>query len=636
MADRRKDAELNLQAQQSVGSVPSTLEHSMSLLSISMDAMDCAKFKVPRNLQATKEFQNAWRPEMMMLGAIVEGLTEHYILADQDMVKDSNLQCALIGLVLEESVKALQAQGRPIPCHLRIHTDNASGEGKNQTVFYLAAWMARRKLFQSVTLTQFRVGHSHGKPDQRFSEIRWALSQCSRLETPEHFAEAIESSVRPRENRSVKVHKVGASFDFKTFFQHLQLSTSGHTQTKGKSDQNVEAVHVFSFARREALSTTTQSAIEELSGKHPAPPDNDDIILSCRHHLAHSDESQKPIVFAAASDFDRLPSASSMALAPRAAFSDKQIKEFEKSALKISQAPWSMHEGSAYLLKLTTENQENGGDEWLPPEVAYLFDGAPSTLIGHLPPTILEEDSFKWNHTTPAPVTVQRAAKPKTQLRQKAAALSGAADSSAHASSRPKASTMTGAPATMYGRDGAPARVAVDPPAKKAKMARPAAAMKRPGAAAAAATSAPAVPASSEPGNASEPPTPPLSLPPPPSEISITLPSPAPSMPPSLPEDPPSPSAAGDAAMEAADDHAASEASPSAIARLRRPAAAKAPPKQPDKPKRKQLGRLPMPAGVQLGCPRCRQSKIGCAGCRKAAGLVLNDDESAWVFQQPQ
>ena len=154
------------------------VEPEDTLLSMTIGAMDAAKFRVPRNLRATKEFQNSWRPELTFVGCIVEGLTEHYCIMDLDISKNANLQATIIGMALEEAKASLQARGKAMPRHLRIHTGNATGEGKNQTIFYLAAWLARRGLFDSITLSQFRVGHSHGKPDQRFSEVHFALAQA--------------------------------------------------------------------------------------------------------------------------------------------------------------------------------------------------------------------------------------------------------------------------------------------------------------------------------------------------------------------------------------------------------------------------------------------------------------------------
>ena len=363
MADRQLDKKLNLRSQVSVGSIPGTLEPEATLLSIHIDAMDTAKFRVPRNISAAKEFQNSWRPELTLVGAIVEGLCEHYILADLDLPKNANLQCTLLGLVLEETQQALKARGRTMPRHLRLHTDNASGEGKNQTILYLAAWLVRRGLFDSVTLSQFRVGHSHGKPDQRFSEIPTALAQSALLENPEQFAEAIAQGVKPRENRTLKTHRLQATIAFKEFFEAMALKTSGHTQTKGKTESNLEAVHVFSV--------TTRRMLTEEVGTHSSEPygscEEDDIILSCRLHLADKDWSQQPLVLATSAG--PYPTR----VNPRLQLSDKQRKEFEKTAWKITQSPWQMHLGSAYLLKLCQDNLDNQSDDWQLPCMDWML-----------------------------------------------------------------------------------------------------------------------------------------------------------------------------------------------------------------------------------------------------------------------
>ena len=642
MADRKFDAELNLKAQMSVGAIPGFIPPATSLLSISMDAMDCAKFKVPRHFQASKEFQNSWRPEMTMLGAIVEGVTEHYILADQDMIKNADLQCTILGMVLQRTAATLQAQGKAIPRHLRVHTDIASGEGKNQTVFYLESWLVRRKLFDSVTLSQFRVGHSHGKPDQRFSEVRHALSNSSVLEDPEAFAETIGQAVKPREGRSLEVHKVGAALEFTKFFEHLDLKTSGHTQTKAKTEQQQEAVHVFTFKRRAELSEKVRAKVQELKPQAkarsaavatPAPNDND-IIMSCQLYVASTDDSQDPSVFAAASDFDKLPPITEIGVAPRSQFSQKQIKEFEKTAWKITQPPWEMHQGSAYLLKLCTENRENQSSDWQAPDISFMLSGHGAGSQHELDqtpaPGKFTDTTFKWNHITPAPVQVERVP-PGSKVRKRAAAdtASGpAASSSNQPEPRPPASETAGAPATMFGRNGAPDRVAppTEPKTKKQKL------LKRPAA---------AKPTATEPSQPPPPPSPMPSLPGDvgtperlpdnasdiqcsspglPSIISTNKPEDADSQP-DLPSSFKRPAAS-----------AAAEPKPKAKAKAKAKVKAKAKAKAAAS-RGPQLGRLPKPPGVKLGCYKCRYSDtVGCGRCRGLAGLVLNADRTAWVY----
>ena len=645
MADRTEDHRLNQLAQISVGTVPGTIKPTESLLSISLDAMDAAKFRIPRNLSAAKEFQNSWRPELTLVGAIVEGICEHYILADVDISKNANMQCSIIGLVLEETKTALQAQGKQMPCHLRLHTDNASGEGKNQTILYLAAWLVRRELFDSVTLSQFRVGHSHGKPDQRFSEVRFALAQCSLLEDPDHFANAIQQGVKPRESRVLKVHRLQATVDFKSFLEAMELKTEGHTQTK-KNENNEEAVHVFNLSRYESLSCEIQSQVDKSN-----LPDSKDIILTCRLHLADSSPSQPPFVFAKDEDFAKLPQAYPTELNQRLQLSTKQKKEFEKTAWKISQAPWNMDMGSAYLLKLLQDNSDNHSVDWQPPAMKWMLAATPEdpSNKSQASTPALSSTTFAWNHPTPATVAVQRGHK---RLRVKQPDLH-----------RPVCTETAGAPASQFGRHGAPERVAVldkkDAPAtteaetrssgsaKAPKRKRPAAVVpkKRP---AAAPSGNEALPAEED-GRKEEGRTESLgevqpeavenvpSLPSPPSvpvsmqeEVAPSLPStprsmhesvPEPSLP-SLPSPPPSPPPP--AGGPPPRPRAKATAKPKAKAKAKANAQA---------PVRRQLGRLPKPPGVELGCGACRYSTAaGCATCRARAGLILNEEQTQWVF----
>ena len=69
-----------------------------------------------------------------------------------------------------------------MPAHLVIQSDNASGEGKHQTVMKFCAWLAWRGSFETVTMAQYRVGHTHNQQDQRFSVVASGLSASDVLE----------------------------------------------------------------------------------------------------------------------------------------------------------------------------------------------------------------------------------------------------------------------------------------------------------------------------------------------------------------------------------------------------------------------------------------------------------------------
>ena len=602
--DREVDRRLCVRAAICSGALTGMCSEEDSLLSISIDAMDAAKFRVPRNISAAKEFQNLWRPELTMIGAIAEGLFECYFICDPDLCKNADLHCTILGHVLEKAREEFQARGRPWPHHLRLQTDNATAEGKNQTVFLLASWLVWRRVFKSVSCTQFRVGHTHGKIDQRFSEVRSVLSQCSVLEDPDAFRAALLTGMTPREHRHLLVERIQAAAGFRQFFESMTVKVSGHTQTKKKTENNEEAVHVFSFTRREGNE-------DEVPEVDDASPEGSDVILRCRQYLSDRELSQKPCVFAKSADFSVLPT-SVHTLSARTSFSTRQAKEFNKTATAISAPPWSMHAGCAYLLKLLCENHENQSDDWVPPKMTWLLQGQPDdqTAPAASIEPLLGPTTFDWNHTTPAPVTVSRPPAKMRRLKVKqpckdavpgpaAAPDTPGLDSAVEAGPQdtmeiepdtvdeelppdaepedvemaaPPArigNDMAGAPQSMYGTGGAPPNVVpshskANPAAKKAK-AKPK-------------TQAKAKPKT------------------------------------------------------------AAKAKPKAKGKAKAAGKAKATAKAKAAPKArggKRLGCLPMPADAaeHIGCCKCRGSSVGCARCRGLAGLVLNEDGTAWVWK---
>ena len=75
----------------------------------------------------------------------------------------------------------------PMPTGFSLHTDNATGEGKNQVVAKYLAWLTYKGLFKYTELSQHGVGHTHGQQDQRFSEACTALKKTDQLQDPDDF-----------------------------------------------------------------------------------------------------------------------------------------------------------------------------------------------------------------------------------------------------------------------------------------------------------------------------------------------------------------------------------------------------------------------------------------------------------------
>ena len=78
---------------------------------------------------------------------------------------------------------------------------------------------------------------------------------------------AMSEGVQPRDSRQLSVERIRAAPSMKKFFQHLEVTTSGHVQTHWQTKRNEEAVHFFSFQRR----SECEGSVEELNGS-PAGP----------------------------------------------------------------------------------------------------------------------------------------------------------------------------------------------------------------------------------------------------------------------------------------------------------------------------------------------------------------------------
>ena len=578
--DRKVDATINMFAQQSAKG--ELTDPEKTVLSLVIDGMDEAKFKIPRRVEATKQLQAVWRPECRFIGCLAEGLTENFFIGDSDLVKDANLDLTLVSHVIHEAQKTLEERGVVLPSMLRLHSDNASSELKNVLCMKFCAWLAFRGMFREIWLTQFRVGHSHGLIDQRFSECRTILSNEGNLQTPQEFLTALQK-VKARQGRVLNLEQVHAAVDFQAFFSDLETTVSGHTQTKRKTQQGEEAVHVFIFQLRKKLPANAP-AVNETFPEHPPHPE--DVILCCRHYISSPEDSQPPQVMvphALMMAFDSNGRGPSQ-LCGRRQFTERQCKEFTKTAEVVSQPPWNMHEASAYLLRLIQCNQDGGDDAWQAPSMSWVLRGSRADhMVAPERSNAISADDLKFVCRQPAPVTVSAkpAAKPKAAAAKSTAKIPGKAAK-------------------------AIAKKGMKRPASAAEVREPETA----------ATAAAEVPLAESSGGASP--------------YHVSLPSPDHTESDLQPADGPKPPTASSAAAGAPPRTAVEVPKPEPKSKKKEKTAKT---KQAKKPKH--LGRLPMPPDARdkikaLGHSKCRQK--GCPDCRVKVGLILNEDETAWIW----
>ena len=109
-----------------------------------IDAVDQAKLKTPRNLDANKLFEGCWRPQLHMIGVLVHGCLEVFYITDADVPKDSNLELTLISHTWDDVHDWCAAKGLVMPHTWVLLADNTAREMKKQVLLGLE-WMGRGK-----------------------------------------------------------------------------------------------------------------------------------------------------------------------------------------------------------------------------------------------------------------------------------------------------------------------------------------------------------------------------------------------------------------------------------------------------------------------------------------------------------
>ena len=178
-------------------------------------------------MSLTKSFERMARPELRCFGILVEGCLEAFYLIPDTTSKDSSLTTSLVHHALMKTKEMLQKHGIPMPQDLRVHSDNAPADQKNVHMVRWISWLTHQGYFKKAVLSMFRSGHSHNKIDQRFSEVRGALSRARVLESPTDFRDAILAGVMPRQGRELQCEVVYGSYNWHSFLD-VGITLMGH------------------------------------------------------------------------------------------------------------------------------------------------------------------------------------------------------------------------------------------------------------------------------------------------------------------------------------------------------------------------------------------------------------------------
>lgn len=146
--------------------------------------------------------------------------------------------------------------------------------------------------------------------------------------------------------------------------------------------------------------------LEELSN---GEKNDKDVILLCRQYVGSDSLCQPPVVFGTSHMFQSLMEKPTN-IVPRAAFSARQLKEFEKTATTVSQSPWLLDAATAYILKLIEDNRDGHSDSWVAPDVGFGLSFAgrgPEAPAPSARPDAVPAEALGFANRAPAPGKVK-------------------------------------------------------------------------------------------------------------------------------------------------------------------------------------------------------------------------------------
>ncbi|CAL1144838.1 unnamed protein product [Cladocopium goreaui] len=394
-----------LQARLATLSEQSTVvDATETCLMISVDGLDQAKTRWPRNLSSSKSLDKLWRPQVHLIGYICHGVCEGFFVVPADVPNDSSCEITVIETILDWAHDILRSRKCSMPTNLVLETDNCAREGKNSIVAKWSCQAVAKGKFLSVSHIYGEVGHTHGPVDQRLSIAVSAFSNEDTIQTPGDFLKILDTKVSPVKGRELKNGMLEGTWDYKTWVEQLGLQISGlvpNARAVGGDEHRVN--HSWRFIRRCDLPKYDQKTGEswaplEIEGLGPGkelsytPCDHDVIFLA--KELVNSNElSQRPLVALPKDFLAKLKEPLKLIL--RNPIPERSLKEFLKTARVIEQEPWYLLRAAEELRHWIDMNQKKS---WPVPHMPVWMHQADTRPVG------VEPNPTGWEKFAPGPV----------------------------------------------------------------------------------------------------------------------------------------------------------------------------------------------------------------------------------------
>lgn len=378
LSDRHIMTGLEVKVEQAMRNEDAELPH----LILSIDAMDKAKWQIPRQLDSSKRLAALWRPSLHFVGVLMPGVMEYYAILEADQPSNSDSQQTILARALEHAEEIITSRGKKMPGRIIIQSDNTAKEGRNSQMMTWAALLVQAEKFREVSLMLFRVGHTHCRLDQRFGVIGAKLALARSLESPAEYVSYLQEHYTPSRGVKLIVEEIHAVHHWREFVAPLGTHFAGMQGSRTTAD----AAHCLRVVRRDNLGLAMPGFVATEISEASAGGCATDPVLLAKHWISSKMLSQNPTTLLTGPcqlDFAKLLNLK----APKLVLTEDSIKKFAKTATTVLEAPWNMETASAYLNKWLQKNKDKIVGEL--PQIDFIIHGA-----GHdqMPQNALEDD----------------------------------------------------------------------------------------------------------------------------------------------------------------------------------------------------------------------------------------------------
>ena len=346
-------------------------------LQLIVDALDQAKFCVPRHTPGAKQLQDCMRPRLHCVGVIAHGFLKAGYIIEPTIAKDSNVFVEVCVQSLHRVLLMCRERGLRPPDRIIIQADNA-GDSKNQDVFSMLASLVVSRLCKVAMMCYLRTGHSHEDVDAMFGVWARHLSRQSVLQTPSDFRACLLQEF----GLDTSFEVVDYVRNWQRYFDRLHVAVSGHGQSQNTA-------HSFTWVCRSNLD---EERWGQVTSQFHDPADPHDAVLLVRKYMHVGELAQPPLVAMPARRLAQLREGAPSQFVERLKYNRDQRTALHKTADILEQFPYHLSRAAAYLRALAVEDDQ----AWcpLPPTttVDFLCPALPSTALAvwKAPPNLIE------------------------------------------------------------------------------------------------------------------------------------------------------------------------------------------------------------------------------------------------------